>query len=97
MQEISEERDALLSRISTIVDKLIQSKNLFQRLNRSEMIKLLLTLVKENLSTEQLRAIDDDELTHRIKTVMVIEAVAGTLNDLTPEQMEIFDAAVEGR
>jgi len=28
---------------------------------------------------------------------MVTESVAGTLNDLTPEQMAIFDAAVEGR
>jgi hypothetical protein len=28
---------------------------------------------------------------------MVREAVAGTLNELTPEQMAIFDAAVEGK
>lgn len=29
------------------------------------------------------------------KCILVIEAVSGTLNNLTPEQMEMFDAAVE--
>ncbi|MBP0010177.1 MULTISPECIES: hypothetical protein [unclassified Roseofilum] len=41
--------------------------------------------------------VDESELTERVERIMVTESVAGTLNDLTPEQMAIFDAAVEGR
>ena len=95
MQEVYGEKDALNSRISARVDNLIQSKSLFERLDKAEILKLLSTLVEENLSTEQVRAISDEELTRRIKKIMVIQTVAGTLNDLTPEQMEIFDAAME--
>jgi len=95
MQEVYGEKDAINSRISARVDNLIQSKSLFERLDKAGIVKLLSTLVEKNLSTEQLRAISDEELTRRIKKIMVIQTVAGTLNDLTPEQMEIFDAAVE--
>lgn len=98
MQEVSEEKDALISRISVIVENLMQRKNLMQeKLDKAETIQILSTLFEEILSPEELRAITDDDLTDRIRSIMVLEAVAGTLNDLTPEQMEIFDAAVEGR
>lgn len=97
MQEVSGKKDALISRISAIVDKLIQNDSLFQKLDKAEMIQLLSTLVEENLSTEQLRAIDDDEFTRRIDRVLAIEVMSGLLDALTPEQMEIFEAAVEGR
>ncbi len=40
--------------------------------------------------------IDNKDLTKRINFVMVVEATAGMLSDLTSEEMEIFDAA-EGR
>ena len=97
MQEVSRKKDVLISRISAIVDKLIQNDTLFQNLDKAELIQLLSTLVQENLSTKQLRAIDDDELTRRIDRVMAIEVMSGLLDDLTPEQREIFEAAVEGR
>ncbi len=97
MQEVSGKKDALISRISAIVDKLIQGNSLFQeKLDKDEIIKLLLSLF-EKFSPEEMRAIPDDELTDRIDSIMVIEATAGMLNDLTPEEMQIFDAAVEGR
>ncbi len=44
-----------------------------------------------------MEAIDESELTRRIRKIMTFHAVAGTLNDLTPEQIKIFDEAVEGR
>lgn len=97
MQEVSGEKDGLISRISAIVDKLIQNDTLFQKLDKAKLIQLISTLVKENLSTEQLRAIDDNELTRKIDRVMAIEVMSGLLDDLTAEQREIFEAAVEGR
>lgn len=80
-----------------IVDNLIQNDTLFQKLDKAEVIQLLSTLVEENLSTKQLSAIDDDQLTLRIDRVMAIEVMSGLLDDLTLEQKEIFEAAVEGR
>ena len=60
------------------------------------MIQILVSLL-ENFSSEEMNAISDNELTGRIRKIMILEAVSGTLNDLTPEQLKIFDAAVEGR
>lgn len=97
MYEVSGEKNAFIVRISTIVENLIQSDSLFQELDKDEIIKLLVTLFEEKLSPEQLRAIPDDELTRRIESIMMIEATAGMLNDLTPEEIEIFDATVVGR
>lgn len=97
MQEVSGERDVLVCRISAVVDNLFQNKSLFQEgLDRDEMIQLLVSLF-EKFSPEELKAMTDADLTKRINSILVIEATAGMLNDLTPEQMEIFDAAVEGR
>jgi len=46
---------------------------------------------------EEFAVIEDEDLTHRIDRILVTDAVSGTLNDLTPEQMKMFDEAVEGR
>ena len=68
-----------------------------ERLDLEEMIDYVSGLAKAKFSTEQLQEIDDEDLTERIDKVLTIEVVSGTLNDLTPEQIKIFDAAVEGR
>ncbi|WP_264082514.1 hypothetical protein [Nostoc sp. CENA543] len=39
----------------------------------------------------------EDVLTARINIILVLEAITGTLNDLTPKQIAIFDADVEGK
>lgn len=48
-------------------------------------------------SPKEIRTITEHELTRRIRKILTLEAVSGTLNDLTSEQIAIFDAAVEGR
>jgi hypothetical protein len=97
MAEVSVEKNAVLSRISEIVESLIQGKSIFQELDKSEMIQLLSTLLLKNWSSEQVMAIPDDQITSIIKDVMVIEVMSGLLNDFTPEEMEAFEAAVAGR
>ncbi len=49
----------------------------------------------DKFSPDFIKAIFDNELVNRIDSILVVEAVSGTLNDLTPEQMEMFDAAVK--
>jgi hypothetical protein len=48
-------------------------------------------------SPEAMRGIKEHDLTRRIDKILVLDAVAGTLNDLTPEEIAIFDAAVAGK
>ncbi|MBW4492416.1 hypothetical protein [Kamptonema formosum] len=97
MAEVAVSKDAVLSRISGIVDSLLQSEKLFQeKLNKDELMQIFSHLLEE-VSPEELLSLEDEQLTKRVDGVMMVEATSGMLNDLTPEQMEMFDAAVEGR
>ncbi len=97
MQEVKKENPELENRIKPIVEKLIKSSSLYQvKLKRDEMVKKLVDLFA-SFSEEEFRAIKDNDLTKRIDSILVVEAVSGTLNDLTPEQIAIYDEVVEGR
>ena len=54
-------------------------------------------LLDEVVEPEEIISLDEHRLTKRITGIMAVELVSGMLDDLTPEQMEMFDAAVEGR
>jgi len=97
MQEVSNYTQELTNRISSIVDKLFKGSSFYMvRLNKQERIEHLVNLFR-NFYPEEFRATPEDELTRRIDKLLILEAVSGTLNDLTPEQIKIFDEAVEGR
>jgi len=97
MQEITSYNQELINRISPIVEKLFQSNSLYLvKLNKQEMIDMWVDLFSQ-FSPEEFIAITDNQLTDRIDSILVLEAVSGTLNDLTPEQIKIFDEVVEGK
>jgi len=85
------------TRISEIVSNLIQNKSIFQKFDPAEMSKMLSDGMLETWTPEQVMEIPDDELTDIMKDIMAFKAISGLLADLTPEEMEIFDAAVAGR
>ncbi|NER33984.1 MAG: hypothetical protein F6J93_08055 [Oscillatoria sp. SIO1A7] len=92
------EKDAVTARISRLVENLMEKESWFrEKLDLEEMVSYISGLAKAKFSPEELQAIDDEDLTERIDKVMAVHAVGGMLDDLTPEEMEIFDAAVEGR
>jgi hypothetical protein len=97
MQEASNYTQELTNRISPIVENLFKGSSFYTvNLKKPERIEDLVNLFGE-LSPENFRAISEHELTRRIDKLLVLKAVSGTLNDLTPEQIRIFDEAVEGR
>jgi hypothetical protein len=97
MQEVSNYNQELSDRISPIVEKLFQSNSLYMvRLKKMAMLGMLVKLFGQ-FTPEEMRAIKDEDLTQRIDSLLVLDAVSGTLNDLTPEQLQMFDEAVEGR
>ncbi len=97
MQEIKKENSELINRIKPVVEKLIKENSLYQvKLKKDEMVKMLVDLFGK-FSSEEFAAIKDNDLIKRIDSILVIEAVSGTLNDLTPEEIAIYDEAVEGK
>lgn len=88
-----------LCRVSQIADKVFEEKEVYRRrVDRADFLGIYATLMDERkLSPEDLLSITEAELTRRIRQTMVWEAMAGLLDDLTPEQIRIFDAVVEGR
>lgn len=93
----SQDKNEVFERVLPIVEKLFEANSLYQvKLDKNEMVQLLVSLF-EKFSLEEMTAISEQALTRRIKKIMTLEAVSGTLNDLTQEEIEIFDAAVEGR
>lgn len=95
MPEVSTYHQEVSNRISPIVEKLIKGNSLYQvKLNQQEMIEMLVELFGE-LSPEEMGAITEHELTRRIDKILVLEAVSGTLNDLTPEQIKMYDDAIK--
>ncbi|PAX57150.1 hypothetical protein [Brunnivagina elsteri] len=97
MQEVSNYNQELIDRISPIIERLFKSNSLYMvRLKKMEMLEMLVELFGQ-FNPEEMRAIKDEDLTQRIDSLLVLDAVSGTLNDLTPEQLKMFDEAVEGR
>jgi hypothetical protein len=96
MYEVSQEQ-YILVRISPIIDTLFANNSFFQeRLDKNDMNQHITNLFKK-LPIEEFIDIDNQDLKDRIDGMLVINATAGILNDLTSEELETFDAAVEGR
>jgi len=97
MTQVSAEKDTAMFRISRIVEQLMQNNSLFQEeLDRTRMIQVFSDLL-ENISLEEILSLEEDKLIKRVDALMATELLYGMLDDLTPEQMAMFDAAVEGR
>jgi len=85
------------TRISKIVETLFRNREFLRdRLDQAKATQETIDLFGD-FSPEELQGISDDDLTDRINNILIVDAVSGTLNDLTPEQIRMFDEAVEGR
>lgn len=89
-------RESMVKRIENIVSTLMEERPFFkEELNPKEMIEQLCQLFQTNLPIEEFYNMSNEELKKHCSAIMVTEAVAGTLNELTPEQMAIFDSAIK--
>ena len=88
-----------LHRISKLVDKVFEDREIYRReIDKPEFLETWSTQMdKKNTSPEELLSITEKELTHMIKQMMAFRALGSLLDGLTPEQVENFNAAVEGR
>ncbi|NER36123.1 MAG: hypothetical protein F6J93_19410 [Oscillatoria sp. SIO1A7] len=94
MQTIASYQRAIADRISPIIENFLQGNPLFADLTLGEIVGVIVPLIEDNFSSEELRAMDDSDLSERVRGVMGVEVMWGLLADLTPEQMVEFDAAL---
>ncbi len=88
-------KEPAFKRISAIIEDLIAHDDLYQeRLDKQQMINYIFDLFSQADTSPDIDKINQEELTKRINGILVLHALAGTLNDLTPEEMAIFDEAV---
>lgn len=90
-----EPKSTAMLRISEIVDTLIEENAIYEAVDESKLMDFLSTLAEK--SPEKLISLTDEELTQRVRRIIVIEATAGMLQDLTPEEMKDFKKAVRRR
>ncbi|MGK7904450.1 MAG: hypothetical protein AB4352_24205 [Hormoscilla sp.] len=97
MQQLSEAKQEIITRISPIVTKLIQSNSLFEELDREKMISIISKALENNFSLAEIISMPEDDLLDRIDGVLGIQVLYYLLSDFTPEQMAEFEAAIPKR
>ncbi len=96
MTQTSMEKNIVLKRISEMIDQVMESKSIYQELDRDELIETF-SKILDRVSPQILLPLNDERLKKRVRRVMATELLWTTPNDLTPEEIEMFNAAVEGR
>jgi len=75
----------------------MQNNFLFQdKLDRNRVMQIFSDW-QENIALEEIWSLEEEKLIKRVDALMANDFRSGMLDDLTPEQMAMFDAAVEGR
>ena len=91
-------KDMALNRISQIVNQVFEVSEVYrEEVDKAEFMQYFSDRMENGLPPEEMLSVTEEELTRWIRQHLAIDVLSGLLSDLTPEEMEIFDAAVEGR
>lgn len=83
-------------RLEKTVTILMEERPLFKaELNFAQIVEELYQTFLKNLSIDDFNKISDQDLKKRCSAIMITETVAGTLNELTPEEIAVFDSAIQ--
>ena len=97
MTQASTEKNTVLKRISEMIDQVMENDSLYQEeLDRDELIETF-SKILDRVSPQILLPLNDEQLKERVDRVMSTELLWRILDDFTPEEKEMFNAAVEGR
>jgi len=90
-------KDIYRFRLTPLVNRLLATDEVYRKeFNPDELLEYLVREMMYYIP-EYFLAIKDDELTGRVERLMALELVYGLLDDLTAEEMQLFDEAVAGR
>jgi hypothetical protein len=90
------QKESMINRIEKIVAILMEERPLFkEELDAEKMIQHLCNIFQKNLSIGEFNLMEDQDLKNRCSGILSVEMLSGLLDDLTPEQIAIFDEAVK--
>ena len=95
MTQASVEKNIVLKRISEMIDHAMNNDSLYQELDRDELIHTFSKLL-DRVSPQILLPLNDESLKKRVRRVMSTELLSTIFDDFAPEEIEMFNAAVEG-
>jgi hypothetical protein len=90
------EKNRLRSRIAGMVGQLMTEKSIYQEELDKEETVAYLAEVMSGLTWDEFDKMPDDSLRQRLRKLMSLHMAAGMLNDLSRDQIRIFDEAVTG-
>ncbi|NEQ35794.1 MAG: hypothetical protein F6K40_05640 [Okeania sp. SIO3I5] len=94
MTQASVEKNTAIKRISAIIDRVMESESIYQELDKNQLIQSFYTLL-DKVSPQMVISLDDERLKKKVRGVMSIELFSTIFDDLTPEQIEMFNTVVE--
>ena len=91
-------KNTALNRISKIVDQTFEESEVYrEEINKGEFMQHIGKQFNNGLSPEKVISISSERLTRIVRQHMAYELLGTLLNGLTPEEIQIFNEAVEGR
>ena len=89
-------QESMIERLDKVVTLLMEERPFFkEELDYREIVNHLAKVFQQNLSIAEFNTILESDLKERCSRIMVTEAVAGTLNELSPERLAIFEEAIK--
>jgi len=83
-------------RLEKTVTILMEERPLFKaELNFAQIVEDLYNVVMRNLTINQFQELSDQELKENCSFVMSTKLISGLLDDLTQEEIAIFDSAIK--
>ncbi len=90
------QQESMIKRIEEVVSSLMEERPLFKEdLDYKKMVQHLANIFMKKLTFEKFTMISDEDLKKSCSGIMSIEVLSKIGEDLTPEQMAIFDEAVK--
>ena len=90
-------KNAALNRISKIVDEVFENSEVYrEQIDKAKFMEHLSNRIENGLAPEKAISVADDRLTRIVRQHMAIELLGNLSDGLTPEEIRIFNEAVEG-
>ncbi|MDJ1177505.1 hypothetical protein PJF56_01375 [Roseofilum sp. BLCC_M91] len=87
-------QETLRHRIRPIVEHFLKTDEVFADLEGDRALDEVLDVFLRNGNEEELQQMSDEVMTEKVRRILGTNMLFGLLSDLTPEEMQEFDAAL---
>ena len=89
-------KESMVKRIEQVVSSLMEEDTLLEEaIDYLEMVQDLTNVFEKNLSLENFNPLSDPSLKERCNRIMSVNLLETIGEDFTPEEMEIFENAIQ--